>query len=196
MATKTQINTNSVQTLENKTLTAPVVNGGTCGSDPVLPLGIATKQYVDNLLASILPPGTQLPYGGASAPAGFLVCDGSAVSRTAFSLLFAAISTFYGVGDGSSTFNLPDKRGRGSIGAGTGPGLSPRTRGTKLGAETATAPLPLHNHGNGAIAFSAGAQGGSGGQLVTITGTAPAGSGTGVHNNMSPEEVDLWIIKT
>lgn len=196
MATKTQINTNSVQTLENKTMTAPVVNGGTCGADPVLPLGIATKQYVDNLLASILPPGTQLPYGGASAPAGFLVCDGSAVSRTAFSLLFAAISTFYGVGDGSSTFNLPDKRGRTSIGAGTGAGLSPRIRGNKIGAEEATAPLPAHNHGNGATLFSQGAQGGSGGQLVTVTATASAGSGTGVHNNMQPSEVDLWIIKT
>ncbi len=195
MATKTQVNTDSTQTLTNKTLTAPIINGGTCGADPTLGLGVATKQYVDGLLSSILPPGVMFPYGGASAPTGFLVCDGSAVSRVAFSLLFSAIGSTYGAGDGSSTFNLPDKRGRTSIGSGTGSGLTNRTRGTKLGDETEIAPLPAHSHGNGAVAYSGGAQGGSA-SIVNVTNTAVAGSGNGSHNNMQPSEVDLWIIKT
>jgi microcystin-dependent protein len=63
-----------------------------------------------------LPPGTLASYGGASAPSGWLVCDGSAVSRTVYGLLFTAIGTLYGAGDGSTTFNLPDLRGRVPVG--------------------------------------------------------------------------------
>lgn len=47
-------------------------------------------------------------FAGSSAPSGWLVCDGSAVSRTDYADLFAAIGTTYGTGDGSTTFNLPD----------------------------------------------------------------------------------------
>lgn len=61
-----------------------------------------------------------LPYAGSTIPGGWLECDGSAVSRTTYAALFAAIGTTWGVGDGSSTFNLPDLRGRTPIGAGTG----------------------------------------------------------------------------
>ncbi len=46
-----------------------------------------------------------------AAPTGFLICDGRAISRTTYASLFAAIGTLYGVGDGSTTFNLPDLRG-------------------------------------------------------------------------------------
>ena len=49
---------------------------------------------------------------GGSPPDGFLKCDGSAISRTTYSALFALLSTTYGSGDGSSTFNLPDLRPR------------------------------------------------------------------------------------
>lgn len=48
----------------------------------------------------------------ATAPAGWLYCDGSAVSRTTYAQLFSILSTTYGAGDGSTTFNLPDYRGR------------------------------------------------------------------------------------
>lgn len=59
-------------------------------------------------------------YAGNAAPTGFLLCDGSAVSRTTYAALFAVLSTTYGAGDGSTTFNVPDGRGRHFIGAGTG----------------------------------------------------------------------------
>jgi microcystin-dependent protein len=55
-------------------------------------------------------------YGAPTAPGGWLVCDGAAVSRTQYSALFAIISTNYGPGDGSSTFNLPDLQGRFALG--------------------------------------------------------------------------------
>jgi microcystin-dependent protein len=61
---------------------------------------------------AVLPPGLVMPYGGVAAPTGWLVCDGSAISRTTYGLLFAAIGTTYGPGDGSTTFNVPDLRGR------------------------------------------------------------------------------------
>ena len=68
----------------------------------------------------IVPIGVIFDYGGTSAPTGFLLCDGSAVSRTTYADLFAIIGTSFGAGDGSTTFNLPDARGRVMIGVGTG----------------------------------------------------------------------------
>ena len=56
--------------------------------------------------------GTIKPWGKAAAPAGYLLCDGSAVSRTTYADLFAVISTTYGTGDNSTTFNVPDLQGK------------------------------------------------------------------------------------
>lgn len=62
------------------------------------------------------PAGFYGDFGASTAPSGWLLCDGSAVSRTTYAALFAAIGTSYGVGDGSTTFNVPDARGRMRIG--------------------------------------------------------------------------------
>lgn len=59
-----------------------------------------------------VPTGSMMAYAGSSAPSGWLLCAGQAVSRTTYAALFSAISTAYGAGDGSTTFNLPDLRGR------------------------------------------------------------------------------------
>lgn len=97
-------------------------------TDPVIggPNGIANKQAeslanrtkflkdkTDNLfnLWDLLS-GVVLPFSGSAAPSGFLLCAGQAVSRTAYAKLFSIIGVSYGVGDGSTTFNLPDLRGR------------------------------------------------------------------------------------
>ena len=56
--------------------------------------------------------GEVVPFAGSTAPAGALFCYGQTVSRTTYAGLFAVIGTTYGVGDGSTTFNLPDLRGR------------------------------------------------------------------------------------
>ena len=62
------------------------------------------------------PAGIIEMYGGSIAPTGYLICDGSAVSRTIYSDLFAAIGTNYGDGDGSTTFNLPNLKGKVPVG--------------------------------------------------------------------------------
>lgn len=65
-----------------------------------------------------VPIGTIKMFAGADAPPGFLMCDGSSVSRTTYALLFDAIGTAFGSGDGLTTFNLPNMAGRTSVGAG------------------------------------------------------------------------------
>lgn len=66
-----------------------------------------------------VPTGGMLMWGTASAPTGYLLCNGSAVSRSTYAALFAVIGTAYGAGDGSTTFTLPDFRDRFPVGAGT-----------------------------------------------------------------------------
>jgi microcystin-dependent protein len=63
---------------------------------------------------SLVPPGTIIAYGGPkeSVPAGWLLCDGKPIIRTAYASLFGAIGTAWGKGDGTNTFNVPDLRGR------------------------------------------------------------------------------------
>lgn len=83
-------------------------------------------------------------YGGSTAPNGFLICDGSAISRTTYASLFAAIGTIYGSGDNSTTFNIPNILGRVAIGSSVG-----HTVGTTGGEETHTLltnEMPAHSH--------------------------------------------------
>jgi microcystin-dependent protein len=82
-------------------------------------------------------------------PEGWLYCDGSAVSREAYKKLFDIIGTNYGSGNGTTTFNLPDTRGRAPVGAGQGSGLTNRLLGVTGGAETHTltaSEMPSHTH--------------------------------------------------
>jgi len=82
--------------------------------------------------SSFIPIGGILIYGGAGAPTGFVLCDGAAISRTTFSALFAVIGTQYGVGDGSTTFNVPDFRTNESFPRGA---LNDGARGTEGGVK-------------------------------------------------------------
>ena len=66
-----------------------------------------------------IPTGVILPFGGSTVPEGYLLCNGSAISRSTYAQLFDAIGTIYGAGDGETTFNLPDLRDRFIEGAGT-----------------------------------------------------------------------------
>ena len=82
-----------------------------------------------------IPVGIYIPYAGATAPAGWELCHGQAISRATFSDLFTAIGTAYGVGDGSTTFNIPDMRGRNALGA-DNMGGTPANRVTAVAADT------------------------------------------------------------
>jgi microcystin-dependent protein len=64
----------------------------------------------------LVPIGAILAYAGSTAPSGWVMCDGSAISRTDYATLYTAIGTGFGVGDGSTTFNVPDCRGRMLVG--------------------------------------------------------------------------------
>lgn len=70
------------------------------------------QNTANNAVASGVPAGTIITYAGNNVPVGYLVCNGSAVSRETYANLFAAIGTIYGAGNGSSTFNLPDMSAR------------------------------------------------------------------------------------
>lgn len=76
------------------------------------PNAASFRYYTGTKWEGIPPVGIVEPFAGASAPTGWLMCDGSAVSRTTYADLFAVVETIYGVGNGSTTFNLPDLRGR------------------------------------------------------------------------------------
>ena len=102
-----------------------------------------------NPLYNLVPTGVILPYGGVTAPSGFLICDGSAVSRTTYANLFAVIGTRYGAGNGSTTFNVP-KLNDGSFVR----GVAPSAVGTKYNASLpplTTSSVGAHTHTRGTM---------------------------------------------
>ncbi len=111
------LNTDKVETSAIDTDTTLAAN-----SDSKVASQKAIKAYVDALGGQtyLVPTGAILPYGGSAAPSNFLLCDGTAVSRTTYLTLFGIIGTTYGIGDNSTTFNLPNLKNRVPIGAGAG----------------------------------------------------------------------------
>lgn len=99
--------------------------------------------------ALLVPPGSVSAYAGVSVPGGWLHCDGSAVDRTIYADLFAAIGTTFGAGDGETTFNIPNLRGRNIIGLNSSDSdfdALGETGGEKRHTLT-IAEMPSHNHG-------------------------------------------------
>jgi len=108
------------------------------------------EQIRDNLnyLKTSLPPGVMMSFAGSSAPTQWLLCDGNEVSRTTYSDLFAIIGTTYGSGDGSTTFNLPNRKGKVGVGVDTGQSEFD-TLGKTGGEKTHTlssGEMPVHTH--------------------------------------------------
>lgn len=164
--------------------------------------------------------------GGTIPPIGWLLCNGSAISRATYADLFAAIGTAWGAGNGTTTFNIPDLRGKAPIGAGTGSGLTARTLGaTNIGEEThllTVSEIASHNHtqnahhhkvdetptvseasGFGIPASTATFQDRAMVHSVALptdsedtTPTNNASGGGGTHNNMQPSAVVNFIIRT
>ena len=103
----------AVATLTNKTLTSPTLTTPALGTPASGNLANCTGYPYSSLSGTpaSLPSGAVSAFAMVSAPTGWLKANGSAVSRTTYANLFTAIGTLYGVGDGSTTFNLPDLRG-------------------------------------------------------------------------------------
>jgi microcystin-dependent protein len=164
--------------------------------------------------ASPVPVGTTMPYAGSSAPSGWLLANGAAVSRATYADLFTAIGTTFGIGDGVSTFNVPDLRGRVPVGhdamgsttasrvTPSGSGITGTTLGSTGGSETVTlttATMPSHTH---SISSTVVISGGGSDSVISGCGTfgavalatAAEGSG-GAHQNMPPAIVLNYIIK-
>lgn len=120
-----------------------------------------------------IPTGTIITGAWQEAPGGWMICDGSAISRTGLTEgLFLAIGTAYGDGDGSTTFNLPDLRGRVAVGASDSLAL-----GATGGAASVTltqAEMPGHTHGTEAHAHTQDAHG---------HGTVPHSHGQDAHRH-------------
>lgn len=147
-------------------------------------------------VVSSTPSGAIMAYGGSSAPSGYLLCDGTAVSRTTYADLFTAIGTTYGTGDGATTFNVPDLRQRFPL------GKAASGTGSTLGGTGGTID---HTHSAGSIAVSgststfnpsagraAGGDAASEAHSHTFSATATGTSGTG----NPPYLVVNYIIKT
>lgn len=131
--------------------------------------------------AQLLPSGVPLPYAGSAAPTGYLLCDGSAVSRTTYANLFAVIGTTYGAGNGTSTFNVPNIGGRVPVGKGAGTFAVLGATGGEETHVTTVAEMPPHNHT--AVAISAGTPAGT---LATTSLVTDGESTTHFHGYTKP----------
>lgn len=128
-------------------------------SHDTLPTAKATKDYVDSI--DTTPAGTISMFAGSSAPDDWLLCDGSAVSRTTYATLFGVLSTTYGSGDGSTTFNLPDLKGKVPVGYNSAD-TNFDALGETGGAATHTltsAEMPEHTHTQNAHTHTQNAHG-------------------------------------
>ena len=147
-----------------------------------------------------IPTATIVPWSSASVPSGFLECDGSAVSRTTYATLFGIVGTTYGVGDGSTTFNVPDLADNVPVGKSNNKSLAStggantvaatgNIAGSTANATLSTAQLASHSHSGGGNSMgqsggNAANQGSDGLNFVSMN-TGSSGSGGGHSHNMS-----------
>lgn len=200
------------------------------GGNKVVNLNLATptqdgdgvsRGYLLAVISAIAatPPATLTFYAGdvtiPGPPTGWLLCDGSAVSRTTYAALFAIIGTTYGAGNGTTTFNVPDFRGRVPVGLDNMGGSSANrltavaadTLGGTLGAEThtlSTPEIPGHTHtytdqyvaGTSGGAFLGPSATNSTSTLDSQTGLSTGSTGGGgAHNNVQPSIAMNVLIK-
>ena len=181
----------------------------------ILNANVTAAKLAADVALLLTPPGLVVPYAGGTAPTGYLLCNGASVAVASYTALHTAIGYTYG-GSGPN-FNLPDLRGRTVHGVdnmgGTDAGRlsTSNTLGTAGGAETHTlsvSELPNHTHNyddyykvNDTISLSGGfgyigVNQTSGHTYSTRTSANQNGGGGGAHNNMSPNMVLNYIIKT
>jgi len=142
-------------------------------------MAIGTKRKASNTLSKQpldLPPGTIHAFAGSTAPEGWALCDGTAISRTTYAALYSAIGDAWGNGDGSTTFHLPDLRGRFLRGVDNAQGRDPdRASRTAANSGGNTGDLVGSIQGHAAQSHSH-SMGGQRGSSISNGGPALAGS--------------------
>lgn len=196
----------------NLAITSAMITDGTIDTDEIADNAItAAKLASDAAFTS----GMLMPFAGTTAPTGWLLCYGQAISRTGtYADLFSALGTTYGTGDGSTTFNLPDLRGRviagqDDMGGTSANRLTSPINGDTLGATggsqshtLTTAQMPAHSHSLGSNSrVQMGLDNGTtyagyspSQYYATTYSTQSTGNGQ-AHNNMQPTIVLNYIIK-
>ncbi len=153
-----------------------------------------------------LPVGCIVPFTSDTVPENWLLCDGSAVSRTDYALLFSIIGITYGVGDGSTTFNLPDLRTRVPLGKGTATGEGGESYNFQLGDKggeyshiLTINEMPSHNHTLNTSAETGTHDNGyihNGSYTLSSQSATTENAGGGqAHNILQPFTVTNFIIK-
>lgn len=186
-----QDNSISAAELQTNSVTETKLGSGAVTTAKVADGAVTMAKLAAALQAYLVPTSTILSYGGDSAPAGFLLCDGTAVSRTDYATLFAVVGVRFGSGDGTSTFNTPDLRGRFLRGRDAGAGRDP-----DVGSRTAMNPggatgnnvgsvqdhqFQSHTHTSGFLGSAAGSSypaPTAGGGLQTQVSSANGGNET------------------
>jgi len=136
-------------------VTADKIKDGEVSTDEIAIGCITTEKLSSEAQGGLIPAGTILTYAGAAAPTGYFSCDGSTVSRTLYPELYLAIGTYYGSGDGSTTFNLPDTRGRFVVGADSVTyGLNTKGGASEVTLTSAQSGLPAHTHASSTDAYN------------------------------------------
>lgn len=184
---------------------APTASSGTSTTQ------IATTAFAMGAAALVMPSGAMLQWPTASAPTGFLLCTGAAVSRTIYAALFAVIGTTFGAGDGTTTFNLPDFDNRFAVGAGDlyAVGATGGSKDAVVVTHNHTLTDPTHTHGVGEGSRFGGGSGYTSGDDETSTvnnystsqaastGITIASAGeSGTNKNLPPYLGVYFIIKT
>ena len=149
-----------------------------------------------------LPIGTVLPYTNETAPENWLVCDGSELDRTEYNHLFAIIGTTFGEGDGSTTFNLPNLKGRTIVGL-DADDADFNTIGKTIGEKTHTltvAEMPKHSHTLATPQYyygesNTGSIYGSNTTTSQFTRNTNTSGNNQPHNNIQPSFIGVYIIK-
>lgn len=169
----------------------------------VLDLAAMADSMQDALTSRGSPVGVVNPFAGTVAPSGWLLCSGQAVSRLTYAALFAVIGTAYGTGDGSTTFNVPDARGRVLAGVDalqTEFNALGKTGGSKTHTLLVTE-IPSHAHdqhvtaGSGGPAIRTDYTGDGSGQVYPQGITTGFTGGGLPHNNIQPYISLNYIIK-
>jgi microcystin-dependent protein len=201
--------------IEDNAVTTDKILDANITTDKILNANVTLPKLgadVIALLDALIPIGCIMPFAGSAGVslAKWLECNGQAVNRVTYATLFTNIATLYGVGDGATTFNLPDFRGRSGVGIGsdnstggritnaTAPNITLGETGV-FGSETVTldvTQIPAHTHSTG---FQANASSGMNFETVAAAGfteRATGSTGGGLpHSNTQPSIFTRYYIR-